>query len=195
MNQTEAHKIARALMDDAGLQDWGIVFNNNKTRLGACNYRKHCLMFSLAFLNDDFIDTVKHEMAHAIVGPSAGHGPVWKAAVSRMGGTAKSSAKVAPKGAEFYKYYGICPCGKAKKGFHRRPRSFAWTCNICKGALLWKMDGKPMQEVKRNPEFVPSVRTWDGPVKRSRREVYAGRGRNPYDRGFVDIEALWDDPK
>ena len=37
-------------------------------------------------------DTILHEIAHALAGPGAGHGPAWKATASRLGATPKSCA-------------------------------------------------------------------------------------------------------
>ncbi len=42
--------------------------------------------------NEQVRDTVLHEIAHAIAGPEAGHGPLWKATARRIGATPRARA-------------------------------------------------------------------------------------------------------
>ena len=39
---------------------------------------------------EEIRDTVLHEIAHAIAGPEAGHGPLWKATARRIGATPRA---------------------------------------------------------------------------------------------------------
>lgn len=87
---------ARGLMDRNGLADWSFGFNGAAKKLGVCRYRqkeillsrKHAVEGSL----DQITDTIMHEIAHALVGPGAGHGPAWKKVARRLGATPKSCA-------------------------------------------------------------------------------------------------------
>ena len=71
------------------LNDWTIRFDHAQRRAGACYFDKKVLSFSTKFLrnanNDDIIDTVLHEIAHAIVGPGQGHNLIWKKKAIEIG--------------------------------------------------------------------------------------------------------------
>lgn len=41
---------------------------------------------------DQVTDTILHEIAHALAGPAARHGPAWKSIARRLGATPKSCA-------------------------------------------------------------------------------------------------------
>jgi len=42
--------------------------------------------------SEQLTDTILHEIAHALAGPAAKHGPAWKAIARRLGATPKSCA-------------------------------------------------------------------------------------------------------
>ncbi len=87
---------ARRLMDEHGLTDWTFAFLESGRRLGDCRYRDRVIRVGRAHAlegNDAQIrDTVLHEIAHALAGPGAGHGPVWKAIARRIGARPKARA-------------------------------------------------------------------------------------------------------
>ena len=60
-------------------------------RLGACRFRHHVIWISrthaLEGSEEQLLDTVLHEIAHAIAGHEAGHGLLWKATARRIGAT------------------------------------------------------------------------------------------------------------
>lgn len=80
---------ARALMDDNGLHDWSFRFGNARQKLGECRAKEKLIVLSRSHAAggapDDVTDTVLHEIAHALAGPAAGHGPAWKAVARRLG--------------------------------------------------------------------------------------------------------------
>ena len=86
--------VARDLMDAHGLEDWTLAFVESRRRLGDCWYdhrliriaRRHAIEHPEA----DVRDTVLHEIAHALAGPAARHGPVWKAIARRIGATPRA---------------------------------------------------------------------------------------------------------
>lgn len=89
MNTTTARRLAEKAMADHGLTGWYFQWDNAKKRFGQCNYTYKILSFS-RFLTEhseeeDFMATVMHEIAHALVGSGAGHGPVWKAKMRELG--------------------------------------------------------------------------------------------------------------
>jgi hypothetical protein len=60
------------------------------------------------------IDTLRHEAAHALAGPRAGHGPVWKAMASTLGADPKSCVTLSHVGLQNHTTFkAVCVrCGK-----------------------------------------------------------------------------------
>lgn len=92
MNRTAALKMYASLMWEHGLikEGWKPKLNSRASRrLGACHYRNKTLDISVWHVDngtDEAIkDTMLHEIAHAIAGHAAGHGPEWKAVCVRIG--------------------------------------------------------------------------------------------------------------
>ncbi len=87
---------ARILMNRHGLQDWNLHFNAAKTKLGECRQDRKLIRLSRTHAVNDppdqVTDTILHEIAHALAGPAARHGPAWKAIARRLGATPKSCA-------------------------------------------------------------------------------------------------------
>ena len=83
--------MARLLMDEHGLTGWTLTFGEARKRLGACRFRHHVIWISrthaLEGSEEQLLDTVLHEIAHAIAGHEAGHGLLWKATARRIGAT------------------------------------------------------------------------------------------------------------
>ncbi len=76
-------------MDEHGLTGWTLTFGEARKRLGACRFRHHVIWISrthaLEGSEEQLLDTVLHEIAHAIAGHEAGHGLLWKATARRIG--------------------------------------------------------------------------------------------------------------
>ncbi len=87
---------ARALMDRHGLDEWALRFNGARKKLGECRPQQKLLLISRAHAVNEapgqVTDTILHEIAHALAGPDAGHGPAWKEIARRLGATPKSCA-------------------------------------------------------------------------------------------------------
>lgn len=89
MDIKEAELLARTLVNKHLSSDWQFVWNERISALGVCRYKpKHiCLSkkWTLALGVEEVTDTILHEIAHAIAGSNAGHGPAWKAACRTIG--------------------------------------------------------------------------------------------------------------
>jgi hypothetical protein len=77
MEITRALATGRRLLREHGLDDWTIVADRAKTRAGVCRYSRREIGISgpLTTLHDEseVLDTILHEIAHALVGPRHGH--------------------------------------------------------------------------------------------------------------------------
>ena len=90
-------KEARALMDAHGLEGWTFRFSAAERRLGACLGRAKIIELSrrhaVRGAPGEVRDTILHEIAHALAGAKARHGPAWKAIAARIGATPKARAE------------------------------------------------------------------------------------------------------
>lgn len=105
---------------------WTFGFDNAKKRFGVCKKNRKQITISkyLTFLNseEEFRDTVLHEIAHALAierGVHDGHGPQWRSIAREIGCVPRRchNAEVVP-GRFVYNCGG---CGKEAR-FHRRPK-------------------------------------------------------------------------
>jgi predicted SprT family Zn-dependent metalloprotease len=80
---------ARALMAQHGLHYWSFVYNKRKRHLGVCFYRDKRIELSVYLVDhnsdEQCMDTLLHEIAHAIAGYSTGHGYAWKKVCVKIG--------------------------------------------------------------------------------------------------------------
>ena len=88
-------EMARRLMDEHGLAGWTLAFVEAERRLGDCDFKGRVIRVSrshaLEGSEEQIRDTVLHEIAHAITGREAGHGPLWKATARRIGATPRAN--------------------------------------------------------------------------------------------------------
>lgn len=131
-------------MAEHGLDAWSFEFDNAVKRRGACNYsqKKISLSESLTLIRTEeaVINTILHEIAHALVGPGAGHGESWKKQAIMIG---CSGERCSSDVHEAIKpgFKGTCPgcsrtiarhrrrnlsCGKCSPGVYNPAFRFKW---------------------------------------------------------------------
>jgi hypothetical protein len=99
MELNAARDLAIHLMTKHGLieKGWTFGFDNARKRLGVCVYAPKRISISRfmapAATWDEVQQTMLHEIAHALVGHDAAHGPIWKAKAASIGYTGKRTAK------------------------------------------------------------------------------------------------------
>lgn len=126
MNLIEVKRQAQQLLNEHGLaaQGWTVDFNNRRGAAGVCRYRTRRIEFSIPamrLLSDaECIDTVTHEVAHAIVGGAAGHGPVWKAQHRAMGGSGRASVNAPEVAKAIAKWRAECKTSNAVLSYRNR---------------------------------------------------------------------------
>lgn len=85
---------ARQLMNRYGLADWNLGFIESTYRLGDCRYGDRLIRISRNLALDGrkalIRETVLHEIAHALAGREAGHGPLWREVARRIGATPRA---------------------------------------------------------------------------------------------------------
>jgi predicted SprT family Zn-dependent metalloprotease len=123
MTREGAELLARATMLRLGLRDWDFQFDRRKRRAGACYWGRKLIKLSIHMVDrngyDEVMETILHEIAHAIAGRDAGHGPVWQAVAIGLGAKPERYCgdHVMPKG----EWRATCICG-AVLHKHKKPK-------------------------------------------------------------------------
>ncbi len=111
---------------------WSFAFDNAKTRAGLCNYTAKRISVSRHIAvrsgDDDIHQVLLHEVAHALAGPRAGHGPGWKRVAAELGyeGGRTHSGPVPD---ELAPWVGTCPNGHLTYRYRRPSRPTS--CGVC----------------------------------------------------------------
>jgi len=79
----ETTALANRLLKEYGLAElgWRFEFSNRKTQVGTCFHTEKKIVFSKWYVEshpNQIEDTIRHEIAHALVGPEHGHDNVWR---------------------------------------------------------------------------------------------------------------------
>lgn len=123
-----AAALIRLHLDDS----WHFDFDRAAKRAGLTNYTAKRISVSrhlAARWDDDEVHQILlHEVAHAMVGPGAGHGPVWRRTAREIGyiGGRTHQGEIA---AERAGWVGSCPGGHEHVRF-RAPRG-RYACKPC----------------------------------------------------------------
>ncbi len=114
------------------LNVWGFRFDNGKRRAGQCNYTERVISISKHLVAHHSLDEVQqvvlHEIAHALVGKAAGHGPLFKKQAAALGYRGKNftgreiAANEAP-------WVGHCKAGHVHYRYRQPTRPLA--CGLC----------------------------------------------------------------
>lgn len=116
---------------------WTFAFDNAKKRAGLCNYTTRRISVSryLAsrYDDDEIHQVLLHEVAHALAGPKAGHGPGWVSIARDIGyeGQRLHRGEIAD---ELAPWVGACPRG------HRLYRYRAPTRRVSCGECSRRFD-------------------------------------------------------
>lgn len=127
---TETRRVIRRNIDEFPHLA-GIVINFDKAtnRVGQYHSGKHQISYSAVLMphlsREDILDTITHEVAHAIVGVKEHHSPKWREMHRRLGGNGMLRTKRIPNEIRISisKYRAECSVtGEAISGFNRKPR-------------------------------------------------------------------------
>lgn len=162
----EVSILARRLMNEHGLGHVPFQFDRATTRFGVCRFKRAsgsaqwqviCISISepLVRINtlERCLDTVKHEIAHAKAGLSAGHGPVWRAHARMLGIKPERCASHEDTEVPLGNYNGMCTDCSPVKPIAVRTRApkpdSKWTCKIHKATIAW-LSAAEVRLIQRN---------------------------------------------
>jgi len=147
----DAAELARRLMNQHGLTEWGLIFDNAKTRAGVCRAASEQIGLSrpLTLLHSEaeVRDTILHEIAHALVGAEHHHDEVWEAKAKEIGCSGERCVS-SSQGRLPGDWEGRCPAGHAYTR-HRKPTRVV-SCSQCSPAfdpevvIEWTFRGRPV---------------------------------------------------
>jgi predicted SprT family Zn-dependent metalloprotease len=151
---------ARAKLAHYGLdrRGWVFAWANAKRRLGVCKFRERRIevtfFHAMTDVESEVKDTILHEIAHALAGARAGHGPQWQRMAIQVGA---KPVRCAGKGVAAYtnlvgRYRATCPeCSKAfyfarkpvRDLFHRKCGKHVRACLVVDTKAPPPNPGKP----------------------------------------------------
>ncbi len=123
MNIADGSSLARQKMNEHGLAEWKVKLDGGKRRAGLCSHTRKTIQLSRYFIEnnppDVVLDTILHEIAHALVGEGHGHDDVWKRKAAEIGAKPERCYREhveMPKG----NYRAKCRCGYESYVFRLR---------------------------------------------------------------------------
>jgi predicted SprT family Zn-dependent metalloprotease len=147
---------AARLLAEHKLAGWTFGLSVAKRRLGVCKYRKKRIEVGAYYArhNTDaaVLDTLLHEIAHALAGPEAGHGPQWKAIATRIGATPRACDDSPDTVVEPGDWRATCPACQKTHHRYKRPRALGYRCKCPAGSpLAFAYAGDPAREPAASP--------------------------------------------
>jgi hypothetical protein len=91
MDRSDAIKLLRSELDKHQLDAWKIRLNQNAAApfLALCDHRSKCIILNAHHVDQhpvaELTNTIKHEVAHALVGAGHGHNETWAAKAREIG--------------------------------------------------------------------------------------------------------------
>jgi predicted SprT family Zn-dependent metalloprotease len=136
MNLSEAQRHARRLFTEFGIdqQGWRFAWDNAKRRHGCTHFSKRTISLSkpITAINEcEVVDnTIRHEIAHVLAGPTHHHDATWKRYAVQCGARPERCVQADSAEQVPAKIYGICPNCDHHHPRHRAPKAGAkYFCN------------------------------------------------------------------
>ena len=148
--------MAKKLLRDHDLDHLDLEFGNSKTALGTCVFNRITgepkrITISKRWIPyltpDETKDTILHEIAHAIAGHKAGHGPKWRKVARNIGAKPERLADIPPEISTRLRRHTAkwkltcCNLGCDNVFYRHRLKSNAtYRCPDCKHVLLHELN-------------------------------------------------------
>lgn len=134
LTEAEAFSVGKKMLDVFGLsREWTFMLDRAKTRAGVCKHSQKVISVSKYFIAaaspDDFRQVMLHEIAHAIVGHGAGHGPLWRSTALKIGYRGGRTVPSFSEPLQHANWVGACPAGH--KITRIRKPSRETSCGTC----------------------------------------------------------------
>ena len=145
MDSRDFLTVANRLLRFHNLDGWTVKLRTYARTLGKCKYaRKLILIDRFHVANDSYVqimDTLHHEIAHALVGPGHGHNDVWQDAARKLGATPTACAEIGSVKRPPARWSGKCPaCGVVVKRWRKPPKGRQYyhvKCGQTRGTFVW----------------------------------------------------------
>src|SRR5271155_5359404 len=128
----QVRKVTNELLARHGPHDWTFAFNRRKSALGLCLFHLRTIELSVYLMSgssEEILDTILHEIAHALVGPRHGHDAAWKRKCLEIGAKPIRCGQ-----ADMPIGRWRASCGQCGENFHRhrKPKKVrGWYCRVC----------------------------------------------------------------
>jgi predicted SprT family Zn-dependent metalloprotease len=139
----EVRNLALSLLAKHGLYNWTFAYNRRKQTMGMCVYDRRTIELSIYFVlrNSwaEILDTILHEIAHALAGSKHGHDGVWKRKCREIGARPERCGEANMPAGPWRAHCG--GCGRQFHRYRRPRRRKGWYCGGCgpgRGGLVWR---------------------------------------------------------
>jgi len=149
MDLERLETIARQELKKHGLRGWTFGLSGARRRLDVCKYRAKRIEVAEYYARHSpeasVLDTLRHEIAHALAGPAAKHGPKWKAIAVRLGATPRACETSQQVVVQPGDWQATCPGCQRTVHLYRPPRSLTgYRCKCpARSPLTFAYTGDP----------------------------------------------------
>lgn len=188
MELQEVEAIARQEFLKHGLTTWTFGWARTKRRQGVCKYRSRRIEIAEYYARhnsrEKVLDTLMHEIAHALAGPKAGHGPVWKAIAKKLGAIPRAYDTCPETAVMPGDWQATCEaCGRTFHKYRRPVQLDGYRCRcVARKVLKFQFAGDPSRRPPDPPSAEQTAR-WEalctgcGSTHRRQRRPKAGLWR------------------
>ena len=132
MDVTQALETARTYLNHHGLHDWKLQTSRGFSTFGVCYHQTKIITMSRHMIEANEWTGVEavllHEIAHALAGPAAGHGPRRRAMARKLGCPDTRCLGDDTTKAPAYKWVGECGNGHAVYRYRRSTKNACAKC-------------------------------------------------------------------
>lgn len=150
MEDSKILELANKYRQMYGLRNWTMAINNRlRTTAGRCSRGQQRIELSGHVMRewptDEVIDTILHEIAHALTPKDRGHGEEWRAKCVEIG--AKPDRTYGNDLPVSKRFEG--KCSRCDFTVERARRTAGAICPSCAGLIFWKDNTKPEEGYRK----------------------------------------------